>query len=414
MHSLSISPVPGAREPGERWYPASMLHALRTFDSAHRAASLRSLQGALDEAQDLVGQLADKCDTRQLAQIEAEVHANPQQHILFNAQGEATLSTFQQRHQAGRFEVLSLATLRARAHSAVLPHAPRSARIQLSVLDGASPLTDIGFLQAIAPPGCLFQVASQFNCLEAPDPTIVPVAEYLQDPTQGPRASVSAFPGTLVRHYAAPGPHGRFVQVADGPQINLLAAVCDPEVARVRNGYLLPSEIPSPARFVERLAARFESLCVGVHSGVEVVFGGNWNGAVPHAPHQTIDQVFTSTLATGGYSDAPLDPAVEHALIQHLQRAAYLGTLLSAAALGNDLAVLTLIGGGVFGNPHQQIWEAILWATRHVEPLLHRDLHVVINGRNLGQSIPPDTLAATAQSMGGVFVRCERTGPVVR
>jgi hypothetical protein len=68
----------------------------------------------------------------------------------------------------------------------------------------------------------------------------------------------------------------------------------------------------------------------------------------------------------------------------------------------------------VFGNPHQQIWEAILWAARHVEPLLHRDLHVVINGRNLGQSIPPDTLAATAQSMGGVFVRCERTGAVVR
>ena len=31
-------------------------------------------------------------------------------------------------------------------------------------------------------------------------------------------------------------------------------------------------------------------------------------------------------------------------------RAAYLGTLLAAATLGQHLAVLTLIGGGVFGN----------------------------------------------------------------
>ena len=52
-------------------------------------------------------------------------------------------------------------------------------------------LTDIGALQASAPPGSLFQVASQFNCLESPGAYVTPVAAYLGDPTQGPRASIS-------------------------------------------------------------------------------------------------------------------------------------------------------------------------------------------------------------------------------
>ena len=34
--------------------------------------------------------------------------------------------------------------------------------------------TDIGSLQATAGPGMLFQVASQFNCLEAPGPFVTP------------------------------------------------------------------------------------------------------------------------------------------------------------------------------------------------------------------------------------------------
>ena len=89
--------------------------------------------------------------------------------------------------------------------------------VRFFVLDGASPVTDIGALQATAPAGSLFQVASQFNCLEAPDARITRVADYIHDPTQGPRASISAFPGTFIRHYAAPTAEGaRFVQKTNG------------------------------------------------------------------------------------------------------------------------------------------------------------------------------------------------------
>ena len=138
------------------------------------------------------------------------------------------------RYAAGRFEVLPLQVLSARARQAQAENDQRQAQLRLCIFDGAGPATDIGALQASAPPRTLFQVASQFNCLEAPGAFITEVADYLHDPTQGPRASVSAFPGTLLRHYAArllrrgaTLPAGslssrRMVQATDGPQLNLL------------------------------------------------------------------------------------------------------------------------------------------------------------------------------------------------
>jgi hypothetical protein len=73
-------------------------------------------------------------------------------------------------------------------------------------------------------------------------------------------------------------------------------------------------------------------------------------------------------------------------------------------------AVLTLIGGGVFGNPLPVIWEAILWAADQAEPLLHQDLHVVVNGRNLGEDVPIEHLHAAAQARGGTLIRFDRAG----
>ncbi len=92
-----------------------------------------------------------------------------------------------------------------------------------------------------------------------------------------------------------------------------------------------------------------------------------------------IAQVFTSTVAGGGYGGARLGAAFEPAC-GHLLRAAYLGTLPAAAALGQRLVVLTLTGGGVFGNPARLIWEAILRAVDEAEPFLASDLDVGVNG----------------------------------
>jgi hypothetical protein len=233
---------------------------------------------------------------------------------------------------------------------------------------------------------------------------VVPVSDYFYDATQGPRASISAFPGTLLRHYSAPAANGtRFVQRSDGPEINLLEAVCSPGVASVQSGYLTPGSIARPSVFANTLEAHFDDVRVGIHDDVEVVFGYDWVGPVSRAPHVRIAHVLTSTLAAGSYGSVSSDAAT-HLIILQLQRAAYAGTLLAAAALGKAYAILTLIGGGVFGNPIPIVWQSILWAVDLVQPLLHRDLCVIVNGYSLGQRISAGTLFEDAAARGGTMI----------
>jgi hypothetical protein len=285
--------------------------------------------------------------------------------------------------------------------------------VRLWVLDGASPATDIGSLQATAGPGTLFQVASQFNCLEAPGPSIVPVASYFSDPTQGPRASISAFPGTFLRHYAAPGADGkRFVQTSDGTQLNLLEAVCSPALAQVRSGYLTSAGILDASAFARVLEARFEDIRVGVHEDVPVVLGYDWDGAI--VGMRRIWQVFASTFARGGYSSTTPSDTVYRPICAALLRAAYLGTLLAAAALRWPKVVLTLIGGGAFGNPIPLIWESINWAVGEVEPLLSEDMDVVVNGRNIGDHLRLEEILPAVRPRGGAVVVFSPAGVSVR
>jgi hypothetical protein len=336
--------------------------------------------------------------------VEEAVRRDPSACFAFGADGHATLTAEGRSFRAGRFETPNIAELRERARQARDRAAPASPTLRLHVFDGASAGTDIGALQALAPPGSLFQVASQFNCLESPSPQIVPVFDYFDDPTQGPRASISAFPGTLLRHYAAPADDGtRFVQRDQGPQINLLASVCAPDVAAVRCGYLTPDSIRKPAAFARALEDRFDDIRVGVHDGVEVVFGHDWLGPVSANDRPQIAHVLTSTLAAGLYGHVRASDDDVLAVIRQLQRAAYAGTLLAAAHLGKSHVVLTMIGGGVFGNPVAIVWESILWAADLVAPLLHEDMCILVNGYSLRGRISLREVCEGAQARGGTL-----------
>jgi hypothetical protein len=350
-------------------------------------------------------------DRRQVARIETLVRAHPESSFHFDSTGTGTLCAADASIPAGRFRIPTLDDLRRRASDARRGGA--GGRVRLWVLDGASPATDIGSLQATAGPGTLFQVASQFNCLESPGPFITPVANYFSDPTQGPRASISAFPGTLLRHYAAPGDDGRrFVQTSDGPQVNLLESVCSPGVAEVRSGYLTSSGIADPSALAAALDSRFEAIRIGVHEDVAVVLGYNWDGAV--AGNRLITQVFTSTFAGGGYSGTAASDGAYRPICAALLRAAYLGTLLAAAVLAQPKVVLTLIGGGVFGNPVPLIWESICWAVSEVEPLVREGMDVVVNGRNLGDHVRVEVTLPEVRKRGGVVVVFSPDGVSVR
>jgi hypothetical protein len=264
-----------------------MLDLLARSDPADRT----SLHDALTAHLHAVSAPGPRGDLRLVAQVEADVSANPSERIRFDRTGLATLEAAGRAFKAGRFETPRLGALRGRAEQAKagLAGGPGGA-LRFFVLDGASPATDIGALQATAPTGALFQVASQFNCLEAPDACITPVAEYVHDPTQGPRASISGFPGTFVRHYAAPASDGtRFVQRTNGPQINLLEELCADGAAVVTSGYLMMHNVRRRADFARALEDRFDEIHTGVHDEVEVVFGHNWNGPVPGAPDRPIE-----------------------------------------------------------------------------------------------------------------------------
>ena len=310
-----------------------------------------------------------------VAAVEAEVSARGPAAFSFDEQGFATLVAAGRNFAAGRFSTPSIAELRQR-----LPAKPQQpAKLTLAVLSGAHPLGDIGALQATAGAGDLFQVASQFNGLEAPDACVVPVLDYLHDYTQGPRASISAFPGVLLRHYAAPLDRrgSRFVQT-NAQQLNFLADVFEPQVAELRCGYLQGAAIRDKAALAQALLERFEHARVGLHEDIEVVFGHDWSG--PVLGHKTICQVLTSTIAQGSYGRD--DGSEELAVVRRqLLRASYLGTLLSAVALGKSHVLLTLIGGGVFQNPLSDIWQAIHWASEQAAAHLRQPLHVVVNSR---------------------------------
>lgn len=349
---------------------------------------------------------AGKGDRSQVAQAEKGVRADPGSAFVFDSAGVASLVAAGSTWSAGRFATVSIGELRALARK----RAPSAAgKIRLCVFNGASPATDIGSLQATSKAGTLFQVASQFNCLESPGPYVTPVADYFYDPTQGPRAAVSAFPAALLRHYAAPAPDGlRFVQETDGRQIDLLADACGPGV--VRNGYLTGEGVANRHALGALLEGNFEAIRVGVHDAAQVVLGYNWDGGVEDSEERRVTQVFTSTAAGGSYGAVSrLGREAFTVVCQQLLRAAYLGTLLAAVALGQRRVVLTLIGGGAFGNSIPLIWTAIEWALDEVAPFLSQDLEVVVNGHNLPNTMHTAVLAAVKRR-GGAYMTFNRNG----
>jgi len=328
-------------------------------------------------------------DRASVSQAEQTVKNDPHKAFEFDASGSATLHCGPESWKAGQFETPTISSLEDKLG---VPTPNELGSLKLSVIEGVSPLSDIGWLQASSPPHALFQVASQFNCLESPGPYVVPVQDYFKDATQGPRAAIGAFPATLLRHYSTPDQSApdqenlRFTQVTNERQVDLLATACGANMAR--NGYLTGRDIKHRESFADTLESNWRALRVGVHDQVQVVLGYNWDGGPvsPEAP--TIGQVFTSTVAGGDYhARLNLGDRVFERVARKLLRAAYLGTLLASVLLKKDWVVLTLIGGGAFQNPPALIWDSIVWALERVAPILRQDMHVVLNARNLSHSL---------------------------
>ncbi|MCO4770831.1 MAG: hypothetical protein KDA24_12435 [Deltaproteobacteria bacterium] len=235
--------------------------------------------------------------------------------------------------------------------------------------------------------GALFQAASQFNLLEMVGPDVTPeagVGIYGNDHTQGPACAIACGAGTIVRNYFAPV-RGGIGQTASR-QIDCLedlgAALgnSDGSLWTMKNGYcLLSSEgLRTVGPRVDALdeAGRdaLQSLLrVGVQSDVEVTLGG--------AGHH-VSQVYGSALpvAYGGGGPSQWEPFARLVL-----EASYEATLLVARAnadrSGNRTVFLTLLGGGVFGNPDPWILDSIGRAVSRVSGA-GLDVAIVSYGRS--------------------------------
>ena len=287
---------------------------------------------------------------------------------------------------AGIFETPTLAQLRRRCESSEASEGP----IRFFVLQGRHKLTDIAFQEQYADGKTLFQLASQFNGLESPGPYIVPVSAYFTDHTQGPIGALQTYPGALLRHYAAPGVKGRFIQ-SERYSLNFLAQVWSLDMAEVQHGYLLAEHIPDPHAALKELKKHFENFQLGLHRELEAPLS---------ASQQPIAQALCSTLAAP-YSKSNTQAPIWNQLMEKLLEAAYTATILAAISHNYERLVLTAIGGGVFGNPHPVIWSALLRSIKNAQSY-HKALDIWLNLWDF--DVPQSQLEQATKESGGRYI----------
>lgn len=267
-----------------------------------------------------------------------------------------------ERYNIGCLELVSLQALRERVNFATcLPE-----RIKVSVVTG-----DVRKMHQLPEnAGALFQVASQFNLLEMVSPTVTPeqgVTRYQNDHTQGPACAIAAGAATIFRNYfALDGGGGQTARrqldgLADLGEV-LAAALDKPvgELWEMQNGYALCTRpgLDAIVRYLERLKPEQidilrSKLRIGVHRDVDVT-------DVEGAPRPIVSQAFCSALPVA-YTRVPSIYWKPFALL--VLEAAYEATMLAGVLNklrgASNVVLLTLLGGGAFGNEAQWINAAI-------------------------------------------------------
>lgn len=284
--------------------------------------------------------------------------------------------------RAGRFECPTVADLRQRVAE---QRNLEQEHIPITVVDGV----DIGRLQASlkTEDRALVQVASNFNALEVPSRGVPPdsgglVTGYATDSTQGPAASFGVPGASLLRaHYAFhsdAAPSSAWGQTTER-QVELLRDVRE-EYGRCVNGKTTLRR-GSGGALREDGAAPVSALLsdrirVCWHTDAEVVFDRGPSRVtlvlLPEGQRPLVDQVLSASVNLNDALNAPRSEEEREStrvLVAAALSAAYEGAYLAAALRGNRLLLLTLVGGGVFGNDEAAILDAIAqaharWAPR--------------------------------------------------
>ena len=239
---------------------------------------------------------------------------------------------------------------------------------------------------------CVFQAASQFNCLEMVGPGVSPrqgIAIYANDPTQGPKCAIACPAGTVFRNYFVNG------KGQGETQIDCLARVGEvvgngadtpkskPRYWTMQNGYALPVTTMAMQELGTRLANE-EGLAEKAEAALQVGVHWDTEASPPHT--HRVCQVYASAVPVAyakSTSSTNWEPFARLVL-----RAAYDATLLvgrlKAARAGKRVRVyLTMLGGGAFGNRDVWVRDAIVGALER-----HKDAPIDVKLVHYGTRIP--------------------------
>ncbi len=278
----------------------------------------------------------------------------------------------------GNLAILSLNELRDFARSS--PHSSEPNTVQEIVGDVRALNCDPENAYA------LFQVASQFNLLEMPNPNVCPedgVSNYQYDHTQGPACAIACGAGTIYRNYF----HmlaGQLGQTRDC-QIDCLKGVGDmlgndhERLWRMQNGYALASRAG-----LEEISSRLSHATEAERDQIRgcLQIGIQWYTDVTISEsNQRVSQAFCSALPVA-YCEHP--PKLWEPFARLVLEAAYEATLCAAVGNvyeGSRRVYLTLLGGGAFGNRKEWIVESLARALLKCPPS-GLDVRIVSYGRS--------------------------------
>lgn len=285
-----------------------------------------------------------------------EITPQQVQSLLQLQENKLTSSVNGASYHTGNFSVISLQELRNSSRKLIL----KEGCISVSEV-----VADVMALhQSEEANHALFQVASQFNCLEMISPTVTPshgVGIYQFDTTQGPRCAIACGAATVYRNYFYP--IGSSTGQTEGRQINCLDAMGkqlgnnDNQLWNMENGYALITPTGQDAIYhtlqnmnKDQLDILRSSLCVGFVQNAQVTAGNRRNH---------VSQVFCSALPLRYFPHSDKIHAFAQLILDATYEATFHAALLNVANTGNPRVYLTLVGGSAFANDVQWILASI-------------------------------------------------------
>ena len=243
----------------------------------------------------------------------------------------------------------------------------------------------------------VIQMASQFNLLEMISPNVTPkhgITVYEQDRTQGPACAIGTYPSTYVRNYAIPVNKNGIIDYKSNLDLGQLVRQVDclydlhklmcaktgiKKLWEMQNGYLFINKDnlsaidviikkSTPNQYLEMI----NSVRIGTHWVCE-------NSDVENK--RVFNTMAICSALPIAYNDITNMDLWEN-FAKLILRANYIGTISTGIInskyidFKNKKVILTLLGGGVFGNEMEWIYDSIYYA---IELFRDADISIVLN-----------------------------------